>query len=209
MKISSKLYKLRTECDLTQEEFAKIAGVSAKSVSAWELGTRDPKIQPIRNICTHFGIDMNVFIDENIDYHKPDLPSNVRHITQMKKIPLVGTIACGTPILAEENITDYIDMPGHIRADYALTCKGDSMINAGIRDGDIVYIRKQSQVENGQIAAVLIGGEEATLKRFYNVDGNVTLNAENPAYLPITFIEGDAVNVRVIGLAVAYTHVLK
>lgn len=58
MKISSKLYKLRTEYDLTQEEFAKIAGVSAKSVSAWELGTRDPKIQPIRNICSHFGIDI-------------------------------------------------------------------------------------------------------------------------------------------------------
>lgn len=87
MKISSKLYKLRTEYDLTQEEFAKIAGVSAKSVSAWELGTRDPKIQPIRNICSHFGIDINVFIDEGIDYNKPELPSNIRYINQMKKMP--------------------------------------------------------------------------------------------------------------------------
>ena len=200
---SRNLSRILMDHGISQADLASMMGVAASSVSAWCNGDKMPRMDKIEWIANHFGIMKSELLEDET------LPSNIQNLQKMKKIPLVGTIACGTPILAEENITDYIDMPGHIRADYALTCKGDSMINAGIRDGDIVYIRKQSQVENGQIAAVLIGGEEATLKRFYNVDGNVTLNAENPAYLPITFIEGDAVNVRVIGLAVAYTHVLK
>lgn len=200
---SRNLSRILMDHGISQADLASMMGVAASSVSAWCNGDKMPRMDKIEWIANHFGVMKSELLEDET------LPSNIQNLQKMKKIPLVGTIACGTPILAEENITDYIDMPGHIRADYALTCKGDSMINAGIRDGDIVYIRKQSQVENGQIAAVLIGGEEATLKRFYNVGGNVTLNAENPAYLPITFIEGDSVNVRVIGLAVAYTHVLK
>ena len=200
---SRNLSRILMDHGISQADLASMMGVAASSVSAWCNGDKMPRMDKIEWIANHFGIMKSELLEDET------LPSNIQNLQKMKKIPLVGTIACGTPILAEENITDYIDMPGHIRADYALTCKGDSMINAGIRDGDIVYIRKQSQVENGQIAAVLIGGEEATLKRFYNVDGNVTLNAENPAYLPIIFIGGDSVNVRVIGLAVAYTHVLK
>lgn len=124
----------------------------------------------------------------------------------MDQIPLVGDIACGTPILAEENITDYVDLPGHIRADFALTCRGDSMIGAGIQDGDIVYIRHQETVENGQIAAVLVGSEEATLKRFYRSNNAVTLNAENPSYAPMVFVGEEAAQIRILGLAIAFTH---
>lgn len=136
------------------------------------------------------------------------LPSNVALLNQMQKIPLVGQIACGTPILAEQNIDDYIDLPGHIRADFALTCKGESMIGAGIRTGDIVYIRKQEEVENGQIAAVMVGGDEATLKRVYTKPGVVQLVAENPNIAPAVFIGEEAEQIHIIGLAVAYTHVL-
>lgn len=208
MDVSKKIFKLRTELNLNQSEFAKIAGVTDKAVSAWELGTRSPKIEPIRRICARFGIDMNSFVDETSDVYKSELPSNVTPLPQMKKIPLVGQIACGTPILAEENITDYIDLPGHIRADFALVCKGDSMINAGIQDGDVVYIRKQDEVENGQIAAVLVGDEEATLKRFYHVGNKVTLNAENPIYPPMVYVDGEIEDIHVIGLAVAFTHAI-
>ena len=136
------------------------------------------------------------------------LPANVSRIEPMQKIPLVGQIACGTPILAEQNIEDYVDLPGHIRADFALTCKGESMIGAGIRTGDIVYIRKQEEVENGQIAAVMVGGDEATLKRVYTKPGVVQLVAENPNIAPAVFIGKEAEQIHIIGLAVAYTHVL-
>lgn len=206
MDISKKIYALRTSYNLTQTEFGKIAGVSDKAVSAWENGIRDPKIKPIQRICDHFGIDINAFIDQNNEVYKAELPTNVIPVQVFSKIPLIGQIACGAPILAEENIEDYIDAPGHIHADYALTCKGDSMINAGINDGDIVYIRKQETVENGQIAVVMVGEDEATLKRFYLVDGVVTLNAENPAYPPKVFVGEEAAQIHVIGLAVAFLH---
>lgn len=138
-----------------------------------------------------------------------ELPPNVVLLPQMKKVPLVGQIACGTPILAEQNIEEYIDLPAHINADYALMCKGESMINIGIEDGDIVYIRQQEEVENGQVAAVMVGDDEATLKRFYFEDGIVQLVAENSAIPPKVFV-GEAINqVRVIGRAIAYTHIIE
>lgn len=137
------------------------------------------------------------------------LPSNVTPLRPMKQVPLVGQIACGTPILAEQNIEDYIDLPGHIHADYALTCRGDSMINAGIRDGDVVYIREQPEVENGQIAAVIVDEDEATLKRFYYTGAMIQLIAENPRIPPMVFSGSDISRVRVIGRAVAYTHIVE
>lgn len=138
-----------------------------------------------------------------------DLPDNVIPLHPMRKIPLVGRIACGTPILAEQNIEDYIDLPGHIHADYALTCQGDSMVNAGIRDGDVVYIREQPEVETGQIAAVIVDEEEATLKRFYFDGTNIQLVAENPRIPPMVFPGQEVARVRVLGRAVAYTHIIE
>ena len=134
-----------------------------------------------------------------------ELPNNIRPIGPMERVPLLGTIACGEPILAEQNIRAHVDLPGHIHADFALECKGDSMQNAGIRDGDIVYIREQERVENGEIAAVLIG-EEATLKRFYQTGDKVVLYAENTAYPPFMFVGEEINNLRILGRAVAYTH---
>lgn len=198
-----KLSKLLADRGLTQAELAGIMGVAASSVSAWCSGDKMPRMDKVEWIAQYFNV-MKTELLEDVS-----LPGNVVLIPKMKKVPLIGQIACGTPILAEENITDYIDLPGHIRADYALTCKGDSMINAGIRDGDIVYIRKQETVENGQIAAVLVGEDEATLKRFYLVDGKVTLNAENPAYLPMVYVGKEIEAVHVIGLAIAFTHVIE
>lgn len=198
-----KLSKLLADRGLTQAELAGIMGVAASSVSAWCSGDKMPRMDKVEWIAQYFNV-MKTELLEDVS-----LPGNVVLIPKMKKVPLIGQIACGTPILAEENITDYIDLPGHIRADYALTCKGDSMINAGIRDGDIVYIRKQETVENGQIAAVLVGEDEATLKRFYLVDGKVTLNAENPAYPPMVYVGEEIRAVHVIGLAIAFTHVIE
>ena len=132
-------------------------------------------------------------------------PSNLEPLGEMEKIPLLGTIACGTPILAVENIEEYVDLPRHIRADFALTCRGDSMIGAGIEDGDIVYIKKQPNVEHGQIAAVLIE-DEATLKRFYQDSDHVYLLAENPKYSPLVYVGEEINQIRIIGLAVAHTR---
>lgn len=138
---------------------------------------------------------------------EPEYPG-VDRLAPMRQTPLLGRIACGEPILAEENIEDYVDLPKHINADFALECRGDSMIGAGIQDGDVVYIQQQPEVENGQIAAVLVGDDEATLKRFYYDGTTVQLVAENPKFAPMVFTGEDINKVRVIGRAVAFTHSL-
>ena len=121
----------------------------------------------------------------------------------MASVPLIGSIACGTPILAEENIKQYIGIPAAWRADFALECHGDSMAPK-ICDGDIVCIRKQSEVETGQIAAVRIG-EEATLKHFYRQGDVVQLIAENSAVCPPMVYSGRQLEeIQIEGLAVGF-----
>ena len=139
----------------------------------------------------------------------PDLPfdptaiKNLIPLPETKKIPLLGSIACGQPILAEENITDLIDVPRGINASFALTAHGDSMTGARIMDGDIVYIHEQPDVENGQIAAVLIG-DEATLKKVYKYPNMLILRPENPAYEEMVFQDSELDKVKIIGLAVSF-----
>ncbi|MBQ8263568.1 MAG: helix-turn-helix domain-containing protein [Oscillospiraceae bacterium] len=138
----------------------------------------------------------------------PIIPENVISMPKMSRVPLVGAIACGDPIIAEENIEDYVEMPEHVRADFALRCSGDSMIGARIHDGDIVYIKQDAYVDNGDIAAVLIG-EEATLKRVYRNDNSIVFQPENPAYAPLVFSGQEMENIRILGKAVAFTSVIK
>lgn len=116
-----------------------------------------------------------------------------------KKIPVIGTIAAGEPILAVENIEEYIDLDKKISADFALRVRGDSMVGANIFDGDIVFIRKQSDVDDGEIAAVIID-DSATLKRVFKFENKVVLRAENPKYKPI-LLNGDK-SVYIVGKAV-------
>ena len=125
---------------------------------------------------------------------------NIIPLPSTKKVPLLGKIACGSPITAEENIEDYVDVPDFTHADFALTCQGDSMINARVMDGDIVYIRLQPEVENGEIAAVLIDGE-ATLKRVYYQKGKIILQPENNNYPPLIYEKDEILDVRILGKA--------
>ena len=132
---------------------------------------------------------------------------NLFPLPKTKKVPRLGTIACGEPILAQENIEDYDKAPEGVNCDFTLKCKGDSMVGARINDGDIVYIRQQDEVENGEIAAVLVddsGESDATLKRVYLYENQIVLQAENPKYSPWVYT-GEAMNkVRIIGKAVAF-----
>ncbi|MBQ5322021.1 MAG: helix-turn-helix domain-containing protein [Oscillospiraceae bacterium] len=140
----------------------------------------------------------------------PDLPeaSNIIPMPKMAKIPLLGKIACGEPITAEENREGFVLAPENLSADFALTCKGDSMIGARILDGDIVLIRQQPDVEDGEIAAVSIDNE-ATLKRVHKKTGCLILNPANPAYEPIVITGEELNDVRIIGKAVYFISAVK
>ena len=122
-------------------------------------------------------------------------------------VPIVGTIAAGTPILAEENIEGYAPLQDR-HADFALTIKGDSMIGDNIHPGDIVFIKQQPTIEIGEIAAVLIDGE-ATLKHFYRDGDAVTLVSSNTKYKPMIYHKGDCDDIRILGKAIAYLHDLE
>lgn len=119
-------------------------------------------------------------------------------------LPLLGNVACGEPIFAEENVESYIDAEEGTQADFCLRVKGDSMINARIFDGDVIFVKKQDMVDNGEIAVVLID-EEATVKRvYYDRENNViTLMPENPTYKPMRYTGAELDTVRILGKVLA------
>lgn len=206
--LSTILKQRRKDLGLTLAQIADQMGVAEATVQRWESGNiksiRYDKIGKLADV-----LQVNPASFMGWGNSEGPLPANVIVVEPMDKIPLLGRIACGEPILAEENIEDYVDLPRHIKADFALTCRGDSMINAGIQDGDVVYIRQQEHVENGQIAAVRIGDDEATLKRFYYDGECVRLVAENPSFATKIFFGQEMNQIHVIGLAVAYTHAIE
>lgn len=211
----------RKELGMTQSELAKKLGYTDKSmISKIENGSIDlpqSKIIAFANALDISPSDLMGWEDEPAK----DTEALIKSIPNLmplpyssnRTVPLIGTIACGTPILADENVEKEIRLPDNISADFCLRCKGDSMINARIHDGDIVYIKKQPIVENGQIAAVLIANTtdmaEATLKRVYIYDDKIMLVAENSQYPPLSFDKSDMNSVKIIGKAVAFLSVIK
>lgn len=212
-KFSERLRQLRTECGISQQALANSLGdISKSSINMYERGEREPGLEMLEAIADFFNVDMDFLLGKSNIPNKARagafLPDNIIQMPEMRKIPLIGSIACGAPVLAEEHIEDYIDIPKHIHADFALTCKGDSMINARIFDGDVVYIRKQDTVDNGEIAAVLID-DEATLKRVRLFDDHISLEPENPQYRPIVCWGEEMNSVRILGKAVAFTSCVR
>lgn len=206
MSIGSNIRRLRTDAQLSQAELGKIAGVTDKAVSTWEADIKTPRMGAVEKMAAYFGVPKSAILD---DAHPPSvpIPPGFEPLPKMVKRPLVGSIACGEPITAEENIEDYVDVPEDAKCDFCLRCKGDSMIDAGIHDGDIVYIHIQPEVENGQIAAVRIDGE-ATLKRvFWDEQQQVLqLNPCNSSMSPMIFTGSVLETVHIEGKAVGYTH---
>ena len=177
-------------------------GFKYSTFSDWYNGNKYPRIDKIEMLANYFGILKSDLIE---DKEVVFLPSNVLPLPKTHKVPLLGSIACGAPILAEENMIGQVDLADGVHADFALQCKGDSMINARIFDGDLVYIRIQPEVENGEIAAVRIG-DEATLKRVYYTPGSnrITLRACNALYPDQEYSGSRLDEVKVLGKAVAF-----
>lgn len=200
----------REELGMTKVRLAELVGYERSMITKIEQGKVDLTQSKIAAIAKALQTTTIKLMGETeADYSVT--AENIIPMPVTKKVPLLGSIACGEPILAVENIEDYIDMDSSVHADFALRCKGDSMINARIFDGDVVYIRKQSTVENGEIAAVLITGleTEATLKRVYISEDRIRLCAANPMYEDKVFEKEKMNDVVIIGKAVAFLSVVR
>lgn len=210
---NERLRQLRKDRGMSQQELADqlrlltadSKGLSKSSINMYERGEREPGFETLETIADYFNVDMDYLLGRS---DSKDTLSNLIPLPTMRQVPLIGEIACGRPILAVEDASETVSMPGFVHADFALRCKGDSMINARIFDGDIVYIRRQPQVENGEIAAVRIG-EEATLKRVYQQPGRVILRACNPLYGDMEYAGAELEDVEILGLAVAFTSAIR
>lgn len=191
---------------MTQGELAEKIGVKTPAVYKYESGlVVNLKQETIGKLAAALDVSPSWLMC--LDNEIPLSPGMIA-VPAMARVPLVGAIACGTPTLAEQNVEGSVDMPEHIRADFALRCKGDSMINARIYDGDIVYIRQQEEVEHGEIAAVLVD-DAATLKRVYLYDDHIILEAENPQYRPMVYWGEEMNGIKILGKAIAFTSALR
>jgi repressor LexA len=176
---------------------AEYLHLSPSAISKYNNAEIVPKQITIEKIAEKYGINPVWLMGANVDKYIEN------EETTFKKIPVVGVIAARTPILAQENIEGYESVSEDFNADFCLKVKGDSMIGARILDGDLVYIRKQPDVENGEIAAILID-DEATLKRVFKVNGNVILHAENSNYPDRIFSKKDMKEIVILGKAIAF-----
>lgn len=203
---SARLTEALTARDKTAADIAKATGVPESAISNYKHGIYEAKQDRVYLLSKALNVSPAWLMGYDVPMVQPvGVPDGFEPLPAMVRRPVVGDIACGEPILAEENVQGYADVPEDLRCDFILRCHGDSMIDAGIQDGDMVYIRAQPEVENGEIAAVRIGSD-ATLKRFYLHEDFIELRPANAAYEAIIRRKDDMNDVQIEGKAVGWTH---
>ena len=204
MTIGSRIREYRKKLDLSVDDVAEKLGKNRATVYRYESDDIEnlpaTVLEPLAKILQTTPAELMGWKKDSV----ADL-SSIPNIFPLKtkKVPLLGTIAADVPIYAEENFDGHRERTKGVRADFCLKIKGDSMIGARINDGDLIFIHKQPDVENGEIAAVLIDGE-ATLKRIYKKNATLVLQAENPKYAPIICSAKTCDECIIMGKAVAF-----
>lgn len=208
MTIYERIEQLRKAQKISQGKLEKELGFSNGSVSKWKNSTPTP--ERLQKIADYFNVTVDYLMTGKNNV-KPSTLSNIFPI-ELKRFPMAGEIACGIPKYANEDRESYVMAGTNIKADFCLRASGDSMINARILDGDIVFIKKQDMVENGEIAAVVVNSySEATLKRifYYPEKGLLILKPENPAYEDFIFTGEELNQVHILGKAIAFQSDVK
>lgn len=213
--IGSRIRNRREELGLSQDELGRRLGYKSRSsINKIELDQRNLTQSKIKAIADALETTPAYIMgwdepDQKLDEENLKFFDNLFPI-ETKKFPLLGNIACGKPIFADEQFEAYIEAGANIKADFCLRAKGDSMTGARIQDGDIVFIKKQEMVDDGEIAAILIE-DEATLKRVYYDQENKILQlfAENPKFKTMRFSGEELNHVRILGKAIAFQSDIK
>lgn len=199
----NRLKELRQAKGLNQKEAAQILGIAQPTLSGWETGRTQIDRENLMKVADFYEVSLDYLFGRTQEKSNcvpayPDIFS-----LQKKEVPLLGKIACGKPIEAEEVFEGYMQCGSKHHVDFCLRAAGDSMINARIYDGDIVFIRQQPEVENGEIAAVAIDNV-VTLKRVYIEEDCIILRAENPRIKPMRFKKEDFDQFKILGKAVVF-----
>ena len=209
MKFPDRLRLLREEIGYSLRDMANATGLARSTINMYENGNREPNFETLEMLADLFNVDMDYLLGKSeikrrVSCDEIGEAPNVLPIKK-KRFPLLGKIACGEPIYADEERESYVEAGTNIRADFCLRAAGDSMTGARIYDGDIVFIRAQDSVDNGEVAAVVIG-DEATLKRVvYDPEKQkLVLQAENPKYAPLVYVGEELNDVRILGKAIAF-----
>ena len=193
----NRIAELRSKLGISMREAATKLGMPYTTYVNYEKGTREPNSETLIKLSRFFGTTIDYLIGKT---DTQDVPPGFDPMPDMDQVPLIGRIACGQPITAEENVEELVSIPSVWHAQFTLRCEGDSM-EPRIKDGDLVAIRSQPIVENGEIAAVRIGCE-ATLKHVYLYKDKIILQPENPSYEPIVKIGEEMNEVHIEGRAV-------
>lgn len=211
MTMGEYIKQLRREHGWTMEELGKKVGVNRAAVQKWENGTvENIKRSTIKELSRVFGVspcDLMCWDEVEPPAEQDPIISAVIKSGQLhpdpeyQAYPMYGTIACGQPILSDDNVEDMPLLPRVRTADFVLRCQGDSMIDANIFDGDYVYIHRQPDVENGTIAAVAIDGR-ITLKRVIRQQGCVLLQPCNNRYAAALYTPDNCDDIHIVGKAV-------
>ena len=217
--IGSRIRKRREELGITQEELSTKLGYKNKSsIAKIEIGAND--IPQSKVVAFANALDTTIAFlmgwEDEAQGHQSAIDAIIAkhpglHPIERRKFPMLGSVACGKPILANEEYDSFVMADANIDADYCLTAKGDSMINARIFDGDIIFIKSMEIVDNGDIAAVCVNDDEVALKRFY-YDRNaqiMRLLSENPTYAPMVFVGEELNHVHVLGKAVFFQSIVR
>ena len=199
--------------NLKQIDLVNRLHLSKSTVSQWlnPNSRKMPSTTTLNKIAEILDVDLSDLLEDNVASFKFSDVENIAPLPRTKRRPRLGVIACGEPILAQENIEDYDDVPEDMQCDFTLICQGDSMTGARINEGDIVYIKEQPIVDNGEIAACRVDGEfdsRVTLKRFFKYDDRVVLQSENPQYPPFVYVKEEMNKVHILGKAVGFTSKL-
>lgn len=185
----------------SRNDMCEALGFKYSTFTDWVNGKKYPRIDKIEMIANYFGIEKSDLVEKrDKSLHEGAIP----YVPEpMVNVPLVGSVNCGTPLFAEDNIEGYIPTPESDlqtgETYFWLRAKGDSMINAGIHHGDLLLIRQQADVDNGDIAVVAVNGDEATLKRVKKQENALILQPENPACEPKIFVGKDMENIHIRG----------
>ncbi len=209
MGIGENIKKRRRALGYTLEDIAHHLGTTRQTIQRYESGViSNIPNEKIAQIADFLATTPGALVGWEGDTEEQD-PSVLMQL-RMRRVPMLGNIACGKPIWVEEEHGSYVAVDGKLNVDFCLRARGDSMIGARIHDGDLVLVRRQDSVDNGEIAVIIID-DEATLKRvyYYPEDEKLILTPENPRYAPLVYLGKELDKIKILGKAVAFQSYIR